>query len=342
MNTKKPITVIPVIDFAAYFSDERQEKEHLAKQLHTACKDIGFFYLENHGVSKQLIGDIFKQAKALFSLPEKEKMAMHVKHSKAQRGYFPAMEENTNKATYDLKEGFDMSRDLPEDHVNVRKGLTFYGPNVYPESLPSFKPVLDAYYNEMWKLGTRLLNVFAIALGLPETFFDDKVNDPMAQLRLLHYPPHHKRKNSNVLSCGEHTDYGCITILYVDNVSGLQLKDKTGNWIDVPSLADKFIINIGEIMERWTNGLYSATEHRVPDNGGLDRYSVPFFFDPNHEAMIECIPTCISASNPPKYKPVKASDYLAGRFDDSFSYRKDKTLSGATSGQSVISVPKHE
>lgn len=322
-NQQEPF--IPIIDFSPFFSSDAEKKNALVGQINKACRDIGFFYIKNHGVSQDLIDECFIQSKQFFNLPEKEKLQMHVKYSPAQRGYFPPMEENTNAASYDLKEGYDMSRDLDDTHPNVKKGLIFYGANVYPESLPHFKSTVDSYYNEMWRLAGQILSVFALALELPDNYFDHMVDNPMAQLRLLHYPPHRINENSNILSCGEHTDYGCVTILYTDNVSGLQIKDGNGEWHSAPSIPGAFIINIGEIMERWTNGLYKATEHRVLDNGGKDRYSIPFFFDPNHDAIIECIPTCMSADHPPKYAPIKAADYLNTRFDYSFSYRKETT-----------------
>jgi isopenicillin N synthase-like dioxygenase len=179
-----------------------------------------------------------------------------------------------------------------------------------------------AYFDAVWAVGRRLHRAIAVDLGLQPDFFEDKLDQPMAVLRLLHYPPQPEQADAGQIGAGEHTDYGNITILLTDNVGGLEVRRRDGEWMAAPTIPGAFICNIGDCLMRWTNDVYVSTPHRVVNRGGRERYSVAFFLDPNPEALVACLPTCVSAERPARYPPVEAADYLRGRLDATYKFRQ--------------------
>ncbi len=269
------------------------------------------------------------EAERFFAQPPEAKSAIHIRHSKIHRGYFPLFEENTDPdLTADLKEGLDLGRDLGPDDAEVRQGLPLHGPNQWPADLPGFQQTTEEYFAAMRSLAEALMRGFALALGLAPDFFMDKIDRPCASLRLLHYPPQEGHIEARTMGCGAHTDYGCLTILAQDDNGGLQVRNSAGEWISAPPIPDTFVINLGDQMARWTNGRFQATSHRVINTSGRERYSMPFFFDPNWEALIEALPGTVPEGEAPRYAPVLAGPYLQSRFDDTFAYRKDEIAAG--------------
>ena len=316
-----PFEAVPVIDLAPLLADPAHGTT--AAAIGEACRTVGFLYVRNHGVPQELVDTVFALGRRFFDEPLDAKMAIHIARSPHHRGYFPMFEENTDPTlTADLKEGFDMALDLPPDDPHVKAGVPLHGPNVWPEGLPDFRPTLERYYGEMRHLAERLMRAFAVALDLSPDFFADKIDKPLAQLRLLHYPPQQGHVEEKTLGCGAHTDYGCLTILAQDEVGGLQLQNSAGEWVAAPPIPGTFVVNIGDQMARWTNDAFAATLHRVINTSGRERYSVPFFFDPNFDALVECLPSCHSAEQPPLYPPIHAGEHLLNRFNATFAYRK--------------------
>jgi isopenicillin N synthase-like dioxygenase len=317
---------IPVIDLTALLDHTAPQAavQATAEALGRAAERVGFVYISGHGVPDALTAEMFDISRRYFDQPLEIKLAQHIRNSPNHRGYFPLFEENTDPdLTADLKEGFDMARDLDGDAPEVRAGLPLHGPNQWPDSPETFKPVAQRYFAEMTRLGHAIMRGFALALDLPEDFFEDKIDRPLAQLRLLHYPPQAGHIQAETLGCGAHTDYGCLTILAQDPNGGLQVQNAAGEWIAAPPIPGTFVINLGDQLARWTNGRYSATPHRVINTSGRERYSMPFFFDPNFETVIECLPGCLAPNEPPRFPPVQAGPYLMSRYDATFSYRKD-------------------
>jgi len=313
---------IPVIDLAPLI--DGSDEAAVAAALGRAAETVGFLYVRNHGVPQDLIDGMFAAAKAFFDQPEAEKARFHIRNSSVHRGYFPLFEENTDPGlTADLKEGFDIGRDLGPDDAKVAAGIPLHGPNQWPDAPDGFKATADAYFAAVRGLARRILRGFAIALDLDPDFFEDKTNEPLAQLRLLHYPPQQGHIQSRTLGCGAHTDYGCLTVLAQDPNGGLQVRNAAGEWIAAPPIPGTFVINLGDQLARWTNGRFSATPHRVINVSGKERYSMPFFFDPNFETWIECLPTCRVPGEEPKFPAVQAGPYLISRFDATFDYRKE-------------------
>jgi len=315
---------IPIVDISALV--DGSDEAGVAAALGEAAERVGFLYVTGHGIPRAMVDGMFAQAQAFFDRPEAEKMAVHIGRWPVHRGYFPLFEENTDPTmTADLKEGFDIGRDLGPDDPEVRAGLPLHGANQWPADAPGFRAAAEAYFAELCRLGERLMRGFALALDMPADYFADKIDRPLAQLRLLHYPPQTGHVVADTIGCGVHTDYGCVTILAQDANGGLQVRNTAGEWISAPPVPGAFVVNLGDQMARWTNGRFQATPHRVINVSGKERYSMPFFFDPNWEAEIACLPTCQVPGEAPRFAPVQAGPYLQSRFDATFSYRQEKT-----------------
>jgi isopenicillin N synthase-like dioxygenase len=197
------------------------------------------------------------------------------------------------------------------------RGEPFRGVNLWPD-VPGWRDTLLAYFDAVWRVGRRLHEGIARDLRLVPGYFEDKLDAPMATLRLLHYPPQPETAARGQIGAGEHTDYGDITLLLTDEVGGLEVKRRDGVWIAAPYVEGAFICNIGDCLMRWTNDEYVSTPHRVVNRGGRERYSIAFFLDPNPDAIVECLPTCVSPERPAKYPPISGAAYLRGRLDATY------------------------
>jgi isopenicillin N synthase-like dioxygenase len=326
-----PFDAIPVIDFAAMQGDnfrskglsQSDDRQQVADQLRTACTQVGFFYVKNHGVPQSIIDEAFAQAQRFFALPLLEKLNIHISRSANHRGYVPLLEENTDPtAKGDLHEAIDFALEVPNTDPDVLAGKSLYGSNVYPSHLPGFREAIDRYYWELYQLGRKIFQAFALALDLPEDYFEDKITKPLAQLRLLHYLPQTGRINEQQIGTGAHSDYECFTILAQDQVGGLQVLNHAGEWIAATPIPGTFVVNVGDQMARWTNDLFASTVHRVINRSGQARYSIPYFFGPNYDTLIDVLPSCVSPNYPAKYEPVTTGEYIKGRFNETFAYRK--------------------
>jgi isopenicillin N synthase-like dioxygenase len=312
---------IPVVDLQNLI--DGSDETAVAKRLGWAAEHVGFLYVANHGVPQDLIDRMFEMSQRFFAQPLDAKTALHIRQSTVHRGYFPTFEENTDPdLTADLKEGFDLGRHLEPDDPEVMSGLPLHGPNQWPTTPAGFRETADAYFAALTTLGHAILRGFAMSLDLPSDFFEDKINRPLAQLRLLHYPPQAGFIKSRTMGCGAHTDYGCLTILAQDPNGGLQVRNAAGDWISAPPVPGTFVINLGDQMARWTNGRFAATPHRVINTSGKERYSMPFFFDPNFETWIDPLESCVTEERPALFQRVQAGPYLMSRFDATFAYRK--------------------
>lgn len=288
---------IPIVDL---------ERSDVADAIGAACRDVGFFYATGHGVDARLQSEALAAAHRFFALPGPAKEAVRGHH----RGYIPARGEATDPlAPPDLKEAFDVGLvlDAPADTPGFARMTS---PNRWPE-LPGFREPVEAYFDAMLGLARRLAAMFAVALELPEDHFDAQLTRPIAQLRLLRYPV--PMPGDPAPGIGTHCDYECFTILAQDGVGGLEVQNTAGAWVAAPPLDGTFVVNIGEMLQRWTNDVFRATPHRVRAASGAPRYSLPFFFATNYDTEIACLPSCTTAANPPRYPPVAAGRYLEER-----------------------------
>ncbi len=325
----KPVAVseIPVVDLQPFPDGDQAQRIQTALALAQALRNSGFAYLTGHQVRQALIDHAFAQAQRFFALPDHAKAEIAVDKSPYHRGWFAVGMENLDPAKQqhgDLKEGIKIGNDLPPKHPLVQAGVPYHGPNQWPPGQPHFRQTMEAYWQAMRQLAHQVLHAIALALQLPEDYFDAWFTTPMAVLGPLHYPPQAGQISQAQLGAGAHSDFGCITLLAQDDNSGLQVRNRAGHWISAPPLRGAFVVNVGDMLARWTNDLFASTPHRVINTGGVDRYSIPFFFDPNHDAPVACLPTCLAPGEQPKYRPTTALAHLQERFAATFEYLPDR------------------
>ncbi|MES2915138.1 MAG: 2-oxoglutarate and iron-dependent oxygenase domain-containing protein [Pseudomonadota bacterium] len=310
------MTVIPVIDVSGLSGGEAAALR-VARDIGTACRDVGFFYVVGHPVPLDLSQAVFAAAAAFFALPEADKRL--VRYSAAgNRGHVPMKGEALDPTRpADLKEAFNIGLDLPPDDPDLLAGRGFRATNLWP-GLPGFRDTMLAYFDASHRLGLLLHRAFALDLGLAPEFFDDKLDRPMAVLRLLHYPPAPGRTEAGQLGAGEHTDYGCVTLLATDGVGGLEVQTRGGAWLAAPHVPGAFVCNIGDCLMRWTNDIYVSTPHRVVSPAGRERFSVAFFLDPNPDAEIACLPGCAMPERPARYRPIRGDAFLRARLSPTY------------------------
>lgn len=311
---------IPLIDFSKLTSPDKSIRNQEIQSLDRACREIGFFYLINTEIDTALISRIMKAAKHFFDAPLDEKRSIDIKNSVNHRGYGGIGEEQldeVNKA--DWKETFDMALDYPVDHPLAQKYPKMYGPNQNPSD-PIVLETLYDYYLTAFSVAQHLLTAMADALHLESDFFTRCFKDHVTVLRMIHYPPRPNASHNN--GAGAHTDYGCVTLLLQDQVGGLEVKQRNGDWIKATPMEGALVVNIGDLMQRWTNDEYISTAHRVQaSNAGVHRYSFPFFVEPDYETVVACVPSCESTSKPAKYDPILSGDWIQSRFDATYAYR---------------------
>jgi isopenicillin N synthase-like dioxygenase len=294
--------------------DDPAAKARIAAALHKACTQVGFFYITNHGVPEDLIAKVFAEGHRLFDCPLEKKMEIHVKKSPHQLGYVANGDENANPLVgkADLHEAFDFVIEDVTVGSHLWAGDFRKVGNQWPEGLPGFREVLTEYALAVKRLARLLFHAFALALKLPEDYFDAISDTPMALVRVLYYPSQPGPFDETRMGNGAHTDHECFTILRQDDdIQALQVRNRGGEWIDAPPLPGSYVVNIGDLMARWTNGAFASTHHRVANLSGRSRYSIPCFIGPNADTLVDALPSCISPGAPPKYQPVRAGEYIS-------------------------------
>jgi isopenicillin N synthase-like dioxygenase len=313
------MSTIPVIDIAPLLSGTSEQASAIAAELGRACRDVGFFYISGHGISPELMARVFDTSRTFFSNPSSVKEAAAFSGPSGNRGYirFGGEALDPTKPS-DLKEAFNIGLDLPPDDVELLAGARFRAANLWPD-VAGFRETMLEYFNRVWRLGCDLHRGLALDLGLDPDFFESKLDRPIATLRLLHYPPVTVPVSKGQLGAGVHTDYGNVTLLATDAVGGLMVQDRSGRWLDAPVIPNTFVCNIGDCLMRWSNDVYVSTPHKVVSPPGADRYSVAFFLDPNPDAIVECLPSCIAPGRPAKYGPITGGDFLLSRLEPTYA-----------------------
>ena len=207
------------------------------------------------------------------------------------------------------------------DPADPRYGQPLQGPNQWPD-LPGFRDAVEAYEAAIRRFCFRLLRPMAIALGLAPDWFVPFFDFPTTFLRLLHYPPQPPDSPDDAFGSAPHTDYGFITILCQDDAGGLEVRRRDGTWLAAPPVPGTWVVNVADMLSRWTNGRWQSTPHRVKNLSGGDRYSCPYFFDMSMDSVVACVPTCTDADRPPRHSPVRYGDYLMERLDKNYQYRR--------------------
>ena len=306
---------IPKIDISEI--EEKEFSRTLLQDFFSAYNKYGFGYIINHGIEKTLIEQLFQVSKQFHSQPLSEKMRVALDHN--HRGYI-AINTSTdvNSKLADVKkpnqsESFMMMREdkseLPDVYLS--------GPNQWPK-LENFKEVLEKYTCNMTKLGRNLMRLALLSSGVKDLSVMQSLDTPTIWLRLLHYPPISKNSPSDLYGSAPRTDFGCLTILAQDEIGGLQVQTREGEWIDVPKLEGSFVVNVGDMLSRYTNGLLRSTPHRVINKSGKERFSCPFFFDPHTNAVVQPL----KGTGKPKFSPINFGEFLREELEASYEKHK--------------------
>jgi isopenicillin N synthase-like dioxygenase len=317
-----PFTSIPIVDITGLRSPDRAERERVAADIGKAAREIGFLYISGTGVDEALFDRMLAATKTFFALPVEEKMRSYIGLSTCHRGYVPVGEEGVETGMPDLKEAFDTALDLPADDPDHVAGNPMLGPNVWPE-VDGFAEAVTAYYQAVLDLGNQLLWAFAVALGEdPDTFTQHATKTP-SQLRLVHYP--YNPDAEDVLGIGAHTDYECFTLLK-PTAPGLEVLNGAGEWVDVPPVPDAFVVNIGDLLELWTNGAYVATSHRVR-KVKEERYSFPLFFNVDYHTEVKPLPQFVAGDGTSR-PALRAGEHLFAQTAQTFAYLRSRLERG--------------
>lgn len=314
---------IPTIDLSAFLSGSKDERKVIAKQVDRICCSIGFLIIKNHRVKNSIINRAWSMAEAFFALSLEKKLQVHPADPECPRGYFPPQSETLAKSRGidtppDRKETFSSGALCAPAEVGYGEYFDFfYGQNNWPAEPVGFHDAWVAYYHSMEQLGADVMQLFAAALNLRADYFARFHTHHISALRANHYPRVTDTSLPDQERAGAHSDYGSVTILRPDPVvGGLEIKLPTEQWLAAPLIEDTFIINIGDMLARWTNDRWVSTLHRVvdPETSSEPRLSIAYFQVPNFDAVIECIPTCVATGEKEKYSPVDAGPYLMSRF----------------------------
>ncbi|EIW81555.1 2OG-Fe(II) oxygenase [Coniophora puteana RWD-64-598 SS2] len=319
---------IPIVDLG------NLDKVALAREVRTACIEVGFFYVKNHGIPGQIVSNVTSSIARYFALPSETKMKLHHKTTPNFKGYSPLLDANIDPTNNgDNHEGYELGWEAltpPNGNSLDEKRLNdgeMSGANVWPseadwgtpEEAKRFREDMLAYYHEAVRVGRHLFPLFALALELEERYFDDKTRNSAAIMRALHYPPQTGPVDDRTVGIGAHTDFEFFTILWQQpGIQALQVLNASKQWVDAPSIDGTLVINLGDQFARWTNDVFKSTVHRAINRTGAERYSIPLFFGTDYDVNIEPIESCVSSDRPPKYPPVTAGDYVKQRLRDMY------------------------
>ncbi|KAF1996305.1 Clavaminate synthase-like protein [Amniculicola lignicola CBS 123094] len=326
----------PILDFSAFYGTDSAKKQELVDQVRECCLHNGFFQILGHQVPLELQQKAMNWNKRFFDLPLEEKVKVGKDTNTWNRGYELLRSQILEEGTLpELKEGFYIGDDLPKTHPYFINKKLNSGPNVWPSAsaLPDvddFKDTAQEYYNQVVSLAKDILKVLALTLDLEETWFDEFTEGAVATMRLLHYPSQPADSETKLMrGIGAHTDFGTITLLLQDKVSGLQVFDYANDsWLDVAPTPGAFVVNLGNLMMRWSNDRYISNLHRVINNTGEERYSIPVFFSGKPDFMVECLPNCKAEGEEAKYAPITVEQAVVGGYQDSYGraekHKKDE------------------
>ena len=304
---------IPSVDLSDFTEGNKETKAAFVKELGKAYEEIGFVAVKNHGLSDALCNELYAQVKGFFTLSKEEKETYEIKGLAGQRGYVSFGKEHAkNKNEGDLKEFWHFGQTV-EDNDPIKEE---YPDNVQVNELPKFNAVGREVYQKLEETGREMLRAIALHLNLDENYFDAKIHNGNSILRPIHYPPiTHEPKDA--VRAAEHEDINLITLLMGASADGLQVLNKSGEWISVTALPDQIVVNVGDMLQRLTNNKLKSTTHRVVnpprEKWGTSRYSIPFFLHPRSEVSLNCLPSCISESNPKNFSDITAGEYLEQR-----------------------------
>jgi len=335
-NLEEVTRSIPLIDFVPAFRDGAEGLEAVAAQVRRASEEVGFFYLAGHGVARTVIDDAFAASREFHAMPLEDKLALKINENNI--GYLPVntsmqRASTVHKATRpNFNESFFISHDRGVDHPDVVAGIPLRGRNQWPEGHASMRAAMVRYFKTLEALGERMLPVLARSLDMPARFFAPFfANEAHINLRFLHYPPQ-EMDDDEQFGQGPHTDNSFFTMLAREDVPGLAVRLPSGEWVAPPVIEGTYLVNLGNVMKRWSNDRFLSTPHGVLNDSGGDRYSIAFFYSPTPSARIECLPSCTPADNPPRYEPAVYRDLVLDFYNANYFHRQGYTGNRATAG----------
>lgn len=317
---------IPVIDVSAIHGTDPHALGQLAQEFRQTYGSTGFGYIRNHGIDTALIDRVFAASARFHALPRDQKMQVELDAN--HRGFIPInTSTDVNSKLADVKrpnqsESFIVMREDGPDAPDVVSGAYLAGPNQWPE-LVGFREDVMAYQDALSGLGRKLMRVAAASLGTDPGELSAAFERPTTWLRLLFYPPTTPIEGEEVFGSAPHTDFGCLTILAQDDIGGLQVQTPGGNWIDAPKIPGTFVVNVGDMLHRWSNGKLLSTPHRVINRSGKERFSCPFFYDPNVGAEVAPLPSCVGPEAKPRFEPVHYGSFLREELTAGYDKHKE-------------------
>jgi isopenicillin N synthase-like dioxygenase len=328
---------IPLIDCGPAFRTDPGGLEAVARSVRQASERVGFFYLAGHGVSPATIEAAFAASREFHALPLDDKMRLKINENNI--GYL-ALNQSMQRASTvhnatrpNYNESFFISHDRGADHPDVVAGIPLRGRNQWPDGHAAMRSAMVAYFKALEAVGERMLPVLARALDMPADYFARFfANEAHINLRFLHYPPQ-DTDDDEQFGQGPHTDNSFLTMLAREEGPGLAVRLPSGEWLAPPVIPGTFLVNLGNMMKRWSNDRFLSTPHGVLNDSGRDRYSIAFFYSPNPDAAIECLPSCVTPDNPPRYPPAVYRDLVLDFYNANYFHRKDYAGHDAADGE---------
>lgn len=314
---------LPVVDLTGLFNGDI---ESVARELGSAARTSGFFYISGHGIPQSTIDAVFEASKQFHSMPRSYKMKYWCGFSTNHRGYVPFEENGSDfPDRINFNEAWDMSFEAPANHPDYLAKWRMTGPNVWPD-LDGWKETVSTYYDAVFSLGLKLLDALALELGVEASDLRQHINCPTSQLRMLRYIENTQESSETAVGIDSHSDFECFTIL-AQGAPGLQVMNSEDYWVEAPPLPGTFIVNIGDIFETWSGGLYKSTQHRVV-NTGKSRYSFPLFFGLDYHTIVQPLEKFRTPETLEKYPPIKAGEHLMRMTVPTFRYMHELEKSG--------------
>lgn len=314
------VTDIPVIDAAPLLAGDARGTAEVGAALRRAAEEVGFLYVKNHGIAEDAIARADAAARTFFALPraEKEKVTINRFH----HGFLALGEAKMESATRsDLKESFVWGLDLPPDDPAVTEDNPFLGRNQWPDRPAGFRAAVYPFFEQGLECGRRLLRAFATSLELPAETFVRRWDHPIARGTIIYYPEQPPMMGQEQFGVSPHTDYGCLTLLWQDAIGGLEVQTYEGDWVTAHPIEGTIVVNVGDLLSRWTNDAFRSTPHRVINRAGKERHSMLIAVDPDFDSLVDPAVVCRGGETS-RYAPVACGDYVLSRFDTSFAYRK--------------------
>lgn len=314
--SEKLFDEVPSLDLADFLSDDEKRKNDFVQKLGEAYNNIGFVAIKNHFLTDELSAQLYDVIKRFFQLDDEQKSQYEIEGLAGQRGYIGKGKEHAKgRKTGDLKEFYHIGQEVTDGDVIKNE----YPDNIFPDELPEMKEIGLEVYRRLEKTGVYMLRAIALYLGLDENYFDDKVKNGNSILRPIHYFPIENPEDvpADAVRAAEHGDINLITLLMGASADGLQVLRKDGKWIPITALPEQLVVNVGDMLERHTNGKLKSTIHRVVNPPrelmGNSRYSIPFFMHPRSDMDLTCLDVCIDDEHPKEFEDITAGEFLNQR-----------------------------